>query len=87
MNKESEDREDDVMKHCPKCRMESRSDADWCWHCGYSYEDAESRTPPASGSQKPFPLTFPYQRAFSVRRLRIRIAQGMTISRSSKPLP
>ena len=50
MNKESEDREDDVMKHCPKCRMESRSDADWCWHCGYSYEDAESRTPPASGS-------------------------------------
>ena len=38
------------MKHCPKCRMESRSDADWCWHCGYSYEDAESSTPPASGS-------------------------------------
>ena len=38
------------MKHCPKCRMESRSDADWCWHCGYSYEDAESKAPPASGS-------------------------------------
>ena len=37
------------MKHCPKCRMESRIDADWCWHCGYSYEDAEARTPPASG--------------------------------------
>jgi hypothetical protein len=38
------------MKHCPKCRVESRSDADWCWHCGYSYEDAEAGTPPASGS-------------------------------------
>ena len=31
------------MKHCPKCRVESRSDADWCWHCGYSYEDAEDK--------------------------------------------
>jgi len=30
------------MKHCPKCRVESRNDADWCWHCGYSYEDAEA---------------------------------------------
>ena len=27
------------MKNCPKCRMETRGDADWCWHCGYSYED------------------------------------------------
>jgi hypothetical protein len=26
------------MKNCPKCRMETRGDADWCWHCGYSYE-------------------------------------------------
>lgn len=47
---EKADREDAIVKHCPKCRMESRSDADWCWHCGYSYEDAESRTPPASGT-------------------------------------
>jgi uncharacterized membrane protein YvbJ len=31
------------MKHCPKCRMETRNDADWCWHCGYSYEDAEAQ--------------------------------------------
>ena len=38
------------MKHCPKCRMESRSDADWCWHCGYSYEEAESKKTPSSGS-------------------------------------
>jgi hypothetical protein len=38
------------MKHCPKCRMESRSDADWCWHCGYSYEDAEAGKPPPSGA-------------------------------------
>ena len=37
------------MKHCPKCRMESRNDADWCWHCGYSYEDAESKAPSAAG--------------------------------------
>jgi hypothetical protein len=38
------------MKHCPKCRVESRNDADWCWHCGYSYEEAEPAAPPASGS-------------------------------------
>jgi hypothetical protein len=43
-------REAAVMKHCPKCRMESRSDADWCWHCGYSYEDAEAGKPPPSGA-------------------------------------
>jgi uncharacterized membrane protein YvbJ len=36
------------MKHCPKCRMESHNDADWCWHCGYSYEDAQPEAPPAS---------------------------------------
>jgi len=30
--------------------MESRSDADWCWHCGYSYEDADSGKPPATDS-------------------------------------
>ena len=23
--------------------METRVDADWCWHCGYSYEEAEAR--------------------------------------------
>jgi predicted amidophosphoribosyltransferase len=27
------------MKNCPKCRMETRRDAEWCWHCGYAYED------------------------------------------------
>jgi len=31
------------MKSCPNCRMESRIDAEWCWHCGYSYEEAEAR--------------------------------------------
>jgi len=31
------------MKSCPNCRMEARIDADWCWHCGYSYEEAEAR--------------------------------------------
>ncbi|HET7202566.1 MAG TPA: hypothetical protein VFI92_04300 [Steroidobacteraceae bacterium] len=31
------------MKNCPKCRVESRSDAEWCWHCGYSYEDADQK--------------------------------------------
>jgi hypothetical protein len=41
---------DAAMKHCPKCRMESRSDADWCWHCGYSYEDAKAGEPPPSGA-------------------------------------
>ena len=35
------------MKYCPKCRVEAQSDADWCWHCGYSYEeDAERREAP-----------------------------------------
>lgn len=33
------------MKTCPNCRMETRADADWCWHCGYSYEEAEDRPP------------------------------------------
>ena len=32
------------MKTCPLCRMEARNDADWCWHCGYSYEEAEARS-------------------------------------------
>lgn len=32
------------MKHCPKCRVESRDDAEWCWHCGYAYEDEEAGT-------------------------------------------
>lgn len=32
-----------MKKNCPKCRVESRSDAEWCWHCGYSYEEAEDR--------------------------------------------
>jgi uncharacterized membrane protein YvbJ len=36
------------MKHCPKCRVESRDDAEWCWHCGYAYEDEAARpTEPA----------------------------------------
>jgi uncharacterized membrane protein YvbJ len=35
-------------KYCPQCRVESQSDADWCWHCGYSYEDAERREAPAA---------------------------------------
>ena len=30
------------MKSCPNCRMEARIDAEWCWHCGYSYEEAEA---------------------------------------------
>ena len=38
------------MKNCPKCRVESRDDADWCWHCGYSYEDATGGAP---GSRDP----------------------------------
>jgi hypothetical protein len=38
------------MKHCPKCRVESRNDADWCWHCGYSYEEAEPEAPPETGT-------------------------------------
>ena len=36
------------MKNCPKCRMETRPDAEWCWHCGYAYEDgsaASEKTP------------------------------------------
>ena len=37
------------MKSCPNCRMETRADADWCWHCGFSYEEAESRAPTARG--------------------------------------
>lgn len=39
------------MKTCPNCRMESRADADWCWHCGYSYEEAEARMPWPQGPE------------------------------------
>jgi hypothetical protein len=28
------------MKNCPKCRMETHCEAEWCWHCGYAYEDS-----------------------------------------------
>lgn len=40
------------MKTCPNCRMETRADADWCWHCGYSYEEAEARAPTAGGRER-----------------------------------
>jgi len=40
------------MKICPNCRMETRGDADWCWHCGYSYEEAEARAIPRSGREQ-----------------------------------
>jgi uncharacterized membrane protein YvbJ len=39
------------MKHCPKCRVESRCDAEWCWHCGYSYEDADEEQAQAQEEQ------------------------------------
>jgi hypothetical protein len=39
------------MKACPNCRMETRADADWCWHCGFSYEEAEARGPMARGEE------------------------------------
>jgi hypothetical protein len=38
--------ETDVKKNCPKCRVETRSDADWCWYCGYSYEEEDARQQP-----------------------------------------
>lgn len=40
------------MKVCPNCRMETRGDADWCWHCGYSYEEAEARANPGLGPEQ-----------------------------------
>jgi predicted amidophosphoribosyltransferase len=41
------------MKTCPLCRMEARNDADWCWHCGYSYEEADARSGAASVREPP----------------------------------
>ena len=40
------------MKVCPNCRMETRRDADWCWHCGYSYEEADARAASLSGPKQ-----------------------------------
>ena len=41
------------MKTCPLCRMEARNDADWCWHCGYSYEEDEARSGAAPVREPP----------------------------------
>ena len=55
------------MKTCPNCRMETRTDADWCWHCGYSYEDAEDR-PTAGQAQDDATDDSPDARAARMRR-------------------
>jgi hypothetical protein len=34
------------MKNCPKCRVETRNDAEWCWFCGYAFEDGATDTQP-----------------------------------------
>lgn len=39
------------MKNCPKCRVETSSDAEWCWHCGYAFEDREMTAPVGEESQ------------------------------------
>ena len=38
------------MKNCPKCRVETGSDAEWCWFCGYAFEEEDDSTgaPPSS---------------------------------------
>jgi hypothetical protein len=42
------------MKNCPKCRMESCDDAEWCWHCGYAYEEGPAvRSRQAADSDGP----------------------------------
>jgi hypothetical protein len=33
--------------------METRADADWCWHCGFSYEEADARSATAS-TEEPY---------------------------------
>jgi hypothetical protein len=33
------------MKNCPKCRVETRSDAEWCWFCGFAYDDVTDASP------------------------------------------
>ena len=42
------------MKICPNCRIETRPDAEWCWHCGFSYEEADARTR-SRGGEEPDP--------------------------------
>lgn len=42
------------MKNCPKCRVETRCDAEWCWFCGYAFEDdARTGTPPTQEDTHP----------------------------------
>lgn len=39
------------MKNCPKCCVETRSDAEWCWFCGYAFEDEATGAPAPPGDE------------------------------------
>jgi len=43
------------MKNCPKCRMETRRDAEWCWHCGYAYDDGSGEPESTPRESPPAP--------------------------------
>jgi|GEM_PF-5798688 hypothetical protein len=47
------------MKNCPKCRVETRCDAEWCWFCGYAFEDEPTDAQPPARDDTPAEAPLP----------------------------